>query len=273
MAQDYGMQKDEQGRPFFWVGGQVGGKKNYVSPAAFGEKPPADNSGFFHSKPQWNQNTGQWETPFDWGKLVTMGTGGLLGLGALDAFMPGLLGGAGGAGGAAGELPSHAIPGWAESAMGGPAAIGSQGASAAVPLGGIAADVLPSGSIPGGYGAPASIASQGASNAVQAGTDAANAGSGLLKNLTSAGGLAKLAGIIPALMSFAHGSGGGNGGGNGLSDDFIKQAYADAQREHAMQEARYRRVDPLHEAVTQLAYSRMPTNMQNGPLPKVPLPG
>lgn len=276
MAQDYGMQHDEQGRPFFWVGGQVGGKKNYVSPVAMGGQAPEDTTGIFRSRPQWNNAKGQWETPIDWGNIATLATGGALGAGALSALgaFGGGAGAAGGAGsGAGGVLPSGSIAGLHTAV---PTAIGSQGVSAGIGAGTALGGVLPSGAIAGLHTAvPGAIGSEGVSAGIGAGAGsiagAAGLGKGLLDNLTSVKGIASLASIIPALTSLARNNGGDSGSG-GISDDFIKQAYEDAKRQNAMKEARYRRVDPLHEAVTQLAYSRMPTNMQRGPLPDVPLP-
>lgn len=77
--------------------------------------------------------------------------------------------------------------------------------------------------------------------------------------------------LAPLIGSLATRGGGANGG---IDNEFLKQAYADAQRNNAMKEARFRRVDPLHEAVTQLAFNRMPTtNGTNGiALNRVPLP-
>jgi hypothetical protein len=117
---------DEQGRPFVWANG----KKNFISPAAFGEAPPDDDTGIFHERPQWDQNKGEWETPFDWGNLVTMGTGAALGGGvasALGAFG----GGAAGAGGSAGlsSLPTTALPALPAASMGGGAAAGAGAAA------------------------------------------------------------------------------------------------------------------------------------------------
>lgn len=115
-----GIQYDEQGRPYVL---DQKGKRNYISPAAFGQAPPEDNSGFWHSKPQWNQNGGEWETPFDWGKAVTLATGGALGAGAASA-----LGAFGAGGGAAGSAaPSSAYIG---SDVAGTAAAAGGGGSA-----------------------------------------------------------------------------------------------------------------------------------------------
>jgi hypothetical protein len=89
----------------------------------------------------------------------------------------------------------------------------------------------------------------------------------LLDNLgdffTDPKNLAALGSIIPALLM-------SKGGGNSAGTD---QAMADASRMNKITEARMRRVDPMHEAVTQLAFGRLPVSSRNGiTLPRVPLP-
>lgn len=87
-----------------------------------------------------------------------------------------------------------------------------------------------------------------------------------IRNLfTTPGGIAQLGGILTALM----GSGAFSGGGGGSQE--IPQEMRDAM---AMTNARFRRTDPLHEAVTQLAFQRMPTYSRDGiTMNRVPLPG
>ena len=52
-----------------------------------------------------------------------------------------------------------------------------------------------------------------------------------------------------------------------------RESEEQARRLQAITEARMRRVDPLHEAVTQLAFNRLPVSSRNGiTLPRVPLP-
>ena len=94
------IQRDEQGRPFI-VNQQ--GKKSYLSPASFGAGVPTDDTGMFRSRPQWNQDKGEWETPISWGNIASLGTGAALGAGALSAA--GLFGG-----GAGSIAPSAAAP-------------------------------------------------------------------------------------------------------------------------------------------------------------------
>lgn len=107
-----GIQYDEQGRPFSYVGGTS--RRSYISPVAFGGQAPEDTTGIFRQGPQWNNNTGNWETPIDWGNIMSMGVAGGLGAGALSAA--GAFGGGAAAGGGLSEaaIPSAAgLPGGA----------------------------------------------------------------------------------------------------------------------------------------------------------------
>lgn len=191
----YRMKYDEQGRPYFEFPGQP---RNYVSPASFGKPIGGNPESAWHSGPQWNQYSGQAENPFKWGKLLTVGTAGALGLGALDAA--GVLGGAGG---------------------------------------------------PAMYGPPASLAADAAPVAT-------GGAASLLQKLLSGKGLAGLATLIPMLLS-AKGNSTPPGGG-GL-DSTLQQNPQLASLLN-MSVNRAQRTDPLHQAVTQLAMSRLPTNVQ-----------
>lgn len=64
--------------------------------------------------------------------------------------------------------------------------------------------------------------------------------------------LTSLAGVIAALS-------GGRGGGGQTSEE--------ARRLQQLTEQRMRRVDPLHQAITQLAWNRLPTNARQGIAP------
>lgn len=220
-------------------------------------------------------NVNQNQSP---GKKIAIGAaiGGaaLTGLGAAGIGpMSGLFGGGGAAAGAGGVLPSSSLP--TSALMGGAPAIASQGVSSGIPLGGLAASHIPTAALMGG--APA-IASQGVSRGIGSAAGAvggnalAKAGKGLLSNLTSMEGLSSLAPLIAALANR-----GGSGGGGGMeqgSMDFLQKAYDDARRTQAMAETRYRRVDPLHQAVSQLAFSRLPVNSRQGiSYNNLPLPG
>ncbi len=112
-----------------------------------------------------------------------------------------------------------------------PGAITSQGASAG--LGG----VLPAAGA-GGAGAT---------------TAAAGGVMGQLKDLfTSPSSAMDLAGMVTALLGASRGGG---------------QADPSAQRLTQMTEDKMRRVDPLHQAVTQLAWGRLPTSARQGIAP------
>lgn len=75
---------DEQGKPYFLM---PDGTRNYVSPVAMGGQAPADTTGIFHMAPQWNQQSGSWQTPFDFGNLFALGTGAALTGGIANALM------------------------------------------------------------------------------------------------------------------------------------------------------------------------------------------
>ena len=242
---NYNIQYDAQGRPFFWVNGTVGGAKRYVSPVAMGGEAPEDTTGIFRKRPQWNQDKGEFETPIDWGNILNVGVGSALTAGAANAFMAPAAGATSATSGAAGGLLPNAwqvpanIPWYAG------------GAGMTGPLGAIV---------------PTTAAS------VLGGTEAATSGGGgvlskILKGLIDPKTLTALgmtAGIPLAMKAF--GGGGDEGGGNEFFTPEMK-------RYQAMSEARFRRTDPLHEAVSQLAFQRMPIQSRAGlNLPRVPLP-
>jgi hypothetical protein len=133
--------------------------------------------------------------------------------------------GAGGAGGVAGEVAG--VENAVLNAVGG----------GAVPLGGVTAAGT-------GAGAAAGGAAGGA------GAEAAKRT--LMQQLLSPQGLASLAALVPsAISAFSGPSGGGS---------------ASQAQEQLLQEAlrRSQRVDPLHRAATQLAFSRLPTSAREG---------
>jgi len=92
--------------------------------------------------------------------------------------------------------------------------------------------------------------------------DNASDGASLLKKLLSPDSLATAGTIAASLMS----------GGDGTNAD-TRASEEQARKIQAITEARMRRVDPLHEAVTQLAFGRLPVSSRNGiNLPRVALP-
>lgn len=69
----YELQYDAQGRAFFEFPGQP---RNYVSPVAMGTgTPPPGGASYLHMAPQWNQNSGGWERPINWGNLLSTAVG------------------------------------------------------------------------------------------------------------------------------------------------------------------------------------------------------
>lgn len=104
-------------------------------------------------------------------------------------------------------------------------------------------------------GAGGATAGAAGGAAAGAGTAAAAGGlSGALKGLlTNPSNLMDLGGLITALMAGSRGGGG--------------QASPETQRMSQLTEDRFRRVDPLHQAVTQLAWGRLPTNARQGIAP------
>lgn len=104
-----GLQHDERGRPFFFLGDDPTQKRSYVSPMAMGQ--PAGELGqggsFFRHPGEWNNDTGEVEHPFNWGNTLSLAVGGGLGASAFSAI-PAFGGGAGGFGAA--TVPEVAGP-------------------------------------------------------------------------------------------------------------------------------------------------------------------
>lgn len=135
------------------------------------------------------------------------------------------------------------------------------GAGAAGGASGATSSIIPGTGIPtvagtgvGVTAPPAAAAVGGAATATGAGTSVATKSivDRIKASLTDPSSYASLA---PLIASLAMGSGGGNGSGGG-SDEL--------RRIQAITEARMRRVDPLHQVATQLAYSRAPIASRNG---------
>lgn len=103
----------------------------------------------------------------------------------------------------------------------------------------------------GAAGTAATGGGAGAASAGAAGAAGSAAVGGLRGLLTDPNTYAGLAGVIAALSG---------GGGNG-------QASEEARRLNQITEQRMRRVDPLHQAVTQLAWNRLPMNARSGITP------
>lgn len=235
MRRDYGIRVDEHGRQYLDRPGQQ--NRQYISPVARGEAPPADTTGVFRSRPRWNQRTGRWETPIDWTNIANMGVGAGLTAGVGNAIAAGVptAAGAGTAGGM-----NQAIPP-AISAIGG--------------VGGGTGMIPPAGGAGGGFWR---TLGNGARRAVGGGD-----GGGM--NAWQTAALAALAGL-PALLAAKN---------SGMSDE-EKAIYAQLQRdiedqrqdrvpERALRDTQLRRINyqnPLYQAVSQLAMNRLPMNVQ-----------
>lgn len=146
-------------------------------------------------------------------------------------------------------------------AIGGPlaaqAALGGLGAASAS---GGASSIIPGTGIPTVAGAGGAAALPVAPTAAGLGTAAATGGAGatasvidkIRKSLTDPSAYAALA---PLIASLAMGSGGGPASGGGNDE---------LRRIQGITEARMRRVDPLHQVATQLAFQRAPITARNG---------
>lgn len=174
---------DEQGRPYTVM---ANGKRKYISPVAVGGAPQEDTTSIFRSAPRWNPDSGEWDTPIDWGNILNLGTAAALTGGAASAF--GALGG--GAAMPALSSPASVLPAGAPSLLG-----GATTAATAFPALSAPASVLPAGS---------------------AGLMGAGAASGLPSWLGPV-----LSAAIPTLgrIGSGGGSGGGPGGGPGASPE------------------------------------------------------
>ena len=123
-----------------------------------------------------------------------------------------------------------------------------------VPLGSVALDppgLAGAGGVAGGGGVGAATVTAGASGGIDA----------IRKSLTDPRTYAALAPLVASLAT----SGGGNSAAGG-SDEL--------RRIQAITEARMRRVDPLHQVATQLAFQRAPIAAKQGiNLANITLPG
>lgn len=138
------------------------------------------------------------------------------------------------------------------------AGLGAGVADAAGLFGGGAAAGAGSGSVAGDVaGVNAKLAGAGVGGWAPEVAGGAGLGADLLKKLTSGQGVAGLASLIPMLMAANSGGGAGSGTGTG---DFAQMPQLNSLLDMSVNRAQ--RTDPLHQAVTQLAMSRLPTNVQ-----------
>lgn len=181
------------------------------------------------------------------GWLVPLVAGVGLGAGAGLAIAggPAVASAAGGSQAAAGGALPATIPGSAASglyASGGFGVPGGTAAGVAAGTGGLAAAGDVANTIPVGGLRPTN------------GGNGSGAAGGLLSQLTSGQGLAGLAGLLTTLATRP------NSGSGGSGDAFA----TNPQLQHLLDVAGQRvdRTDPLHQSITQLAMSRLPTNVQ-----------
>lgn len=201
----------------------------------------------------YNTQTGQMDKTNTYGHPGTMravGLGSVAAGGALAAagLLPGMAGGGAAAGGGAGAATAVPSMPWTI-----PTSMAYETGMFGVP-GGTAAGVAAGHAGLGTIGAASGAAGAAGGAAGGAGGAGAAGAGGLLSQLTSGQGLAGLAGLLTTLAMRPNSGSGGSG--NGLADN------AQLQRLLDMSAQRAERTDPLHQAVTQLAMSRMPTNMQ-----------
>lgn len=195
-----------------------------------------------------NQNEGVGKYAKDWKTYAAIG-GGLTGLGAFGIGpLSGLFGAGAGAGtgaAAGGELAAGSIPtSLAMQAV--PASIASQGVSAGLGAG-----------LAGAGGAGAAGAAGAAAGGGGLASGLASAGKKALSGLASPSGAAGLAALIAGLASSRNST----------------QNSDEIQRIQAINEARMRRADPLHQVAVNLAFGRLPTNYRQGvDLQNIPLP-
>lgn len=165
-------------------------------------------------------------------------------------------------------LPLVIGSGFGVGALTGPAAASASAPSAT------ASGVLPSSSIPTSLamnavpgsastiGGGATGAMSGLGSVLPEAGGGATAASSLLDKLLSPDSLATAGTIAASLMS----------GGDGTNAQ-TRASEEQARKIQAITEARMRRVDPLHEAVTQLAFGRLPVSSRQGiNLTRVALP-
>lgn len=118
-----GLQYDAQGRPFVDM---ANGQRVYVSPVALGGQPPADTTGPFRTRPQWNQRAAKFETPLDWSNIGAVAVGATIAA-PYAASALGSWGGAGAASEVAGidaTVGGMGAGGWGASVAAAPGVVG-----------------------------------------------------------------------------------------------------------------------------------------------------
>lgn len=282
---------DPQGRPYrtYLLDGPWGraGERTYVSPAEVSPSNTSDprllqwaathqapGGGFLHGRGVWNDDTGQWDQPINGGNLMSLGVGGFIGGPAIAPLFTG--GGGGLAAGEAGVIPGTGIPtvsgaGGVAAGVTAPSAASATSAAAGllpnttpVPYSAVALEP-PSAAAAGGAGGGGlgalTPATHGGAGATQAATGTTSIVDRIKQSLTDPRTYATLAPLLTSLATT------GSGGGGSAGSDELR-------RIQGITEARMRRVDPLHQVATQLAFQRAPIAAKQGiALTNVPLPG
>lgn len=251
---EQGVQWDPSGKPYY---NTSDGKRDYIPPVAAAQyrddprmqqfatqfgvnaEHPSGNipgGGLLHQRGVWNSQKGQYDQPIDWGNLMSMGVGGFLTGGLLDAFAAPAAGGSAAAGGTSagasgasgGLLPGITTP----MQVAAPAYAGTAGMSAADVAGGML----------GGAGAGATAAG------ATAGAGAASGGSGLLNS------------ILKGLKDYGPIAGLGLAGANavrGLTQG-PPAANEDLKRILGLAEGRVNATEPLFQALNAMATAQLP---------------
>ena len=232
------MPTDAQGRTYYEYTDASGRRqRSYVSNG----QRPADSGGIFKSGWQWDAREGRWKNPIDWSNIAniaipTVMTAGLASGGASGGLLPNAF-----------QTPAN-LP-WYAGGAGMNSALGVIAPTTA-------AAALAGGGVPGATGAPALGGITPTPNPTSGGNNGNN------NNPTSGGmpdwlkdvleGAGPLAALLPLLSN--------QQGGGGSPDPFGNNPQLKSLMDMSVNRAQ--RTDPLHEAVTTLAMSRLPTNVQ-----------
>lgn len=128
------IQYDERGRAYIDQTGNLGvpewaRKRSYISPAAMHQEQPRDQGGIFHTRPTWNQDSGEYEQGLDWGNILSMVVAGTLTAGVATAMM-------GGGAEAAAAVNTAVTTGTVPTGVSAGASAGATGAGAGAGVGG-----------------------------------------------------------------------------------------------------------------------------------------
>jgi hypothetical protein len=198
------------------------GKKWYIPPSG---PMPQGGGGLIHGHMQWNGETGEYDAPLDWGKLLSYVAAGIITAGAADAALsssPALAASAGPDAASqlsTATLASNAAVPAGVSDVGAGAATASYGAEGAAPLAASTTVPTAAGTIAGGTGLGATALD--ASATVPTAAYTATGGTGLTAGGTAGDG--SLLGGVGGAAGAGSAVGGAAGGGS-LTGDLLKYA-------------------------------------------------